>query len=123
AVLAGLGSSFKTPAPGVRVLPGFDVTAGAGTATLTGGDLPAATPTITRGVTLETTNRITVTGSTESLTLSVNLRTGLVTGSFKHPVTNRLVPFTGAALPKSSEIYGYFPGVDKNGALFVEPGP
>ncbi len=120
AVLGALGSPYAIPAAGVRVLPGFDATAGAGTATLTDGNLVS---TITRALNLGTNNKITVTGSTEALAINITRANGLVTGSFKHPVTNRFVSFKGASLRQNSQIYGLFPGKDKNGALLVKPGP
>ena len=49
------------------------------------------------------------------LILSVNGTSGLLTGSFLHPVTRTRQPIFGAILSKAGVAAGYFPGKDQAG--------
>lgn len=89
---------------------------GNGSVIFSGGGLSAP---ITESVTLSTTNKLTVDGGNPSkVKLSVNAATGDVSGSFLHPLTNKVVKFKGilSQNPTSPEAGGYFLGPVVGGA-------
>ena len=49
--------------------------------------------------------------------------TGLVTGSFQHPVSGRSSPLRGVVLQKQNSATGFFPGLDQTGSFTLAPAP
>ena len=59
----------------------------------------------------------------ESLTLTLQLKTGQFTGSFTHPSLNETIDFKGAVLQNSNAGAGHFLGTNETGAVIFEPIP
>jgi cyclophilin family peptidyl-prolyl cis-trans isomerase len=110
-----LSGSPYTPPSQARL---FDWTNGV--ITLTGGDL--SNP-ITANALLNEDGSFTVLSGTNNIQLSVSDATGLLTGSFTHPVSNATTPLKGAVLQSSNNAAGYFPGTPRDGALLIQREP
>jgi hypothetical protein len=85
-------------------------------AALRGGNLTAD---ITRAISIDAQSKVTVTGSTEQLKLSFNIKSGGLTGSFVHPVTNKTSKISGMVFQKDNTAFGLFPGTDATGSVFL----
>jgi hypothetical protein len=92
------------------------------TAYLEGGNLPFA---ITNGVTLSANNKITLTNlldETNKLTLTVNQRTGVITGSFANPAKpKQAIKVNAVILQDQTNAQGYFLGTNQSGVLILDP--
>ncbi|MGA3181399.1 MAG: carboxypeptidase regulatory-like domain-containing protein [Verrucomicrobiota bacterium] len=94
------------------------------TATLEGGDLPFA---ITNGVTISTTDQITLTNKTDEtnkLKLTVQKSTGVITGSFANPANPKeTIKVNGVITqrPGQTNAQGYFLGTDQSGVFTLDP--
>ena len=108
------GSRYMAPtsgAPDARVLNWTN-----GVAVLKGGNLVTA---LTNRVVLTTSNTFLVVTGTEELELGIDPPTGLVQGSFLHPVTQLPVRLRGAVIQSRNRIGGYFPGINQMGSFEV----
>ena len=121
------GSRYTRPEAGTRALDGFADTDSNGAVTLGGGQL--TTP-ISKTVTFSAGNRITVTDpGADRLVLSIDPLSGLLSGSFRHPVSRQVVPISGVLLQRQEEAIGLFRGTTIGGAnvqtgqLMLEPQP
>jgi len=61
------------------------------------------------------------TGATLNMTLNVKTATGLVSGSFTHPVTGASTMVYGVIMQDREAIQGFFLGVDSTGLIMVGP--
>lgn len=91
-----------------------------GTITLSGGGLSAP---ISSDVVLNDDGSFTVASNTNNIQLSVAGATGLVTGSFTHPVSNVITPLQGAVLQSSNSAAGFFPDSPRNGGFVLRRAP
>ena len=95
--------------------------AGTWDVTLGGGNLVSN---LTQTVNVDALGNVTVPmPNTESLTMKVAPATGVLSGSFVHPVTLRKVKFGGQLLPSEMIGAGFFLGTDQAGFVTVEPSP
>jgi len=78
---------------------------------------------ITADVLLNEDGSFTVLSNTNNIQLGVTDATGLLTGSFTHPVSQVTTPLHGAVLQSSNTAAGYFPGSPRNGALLIQRAP
>ena len=108
------GSRYVRPAALTRALDGFVDGDSNGMVTLSGGQLVAAIP---KTVTFSTANRITVTNpGADHLVLSVDPLRGVFSGTFRHPVSQQLLPIAGVLLQREKEAIGSFRGTTIGGA-------
>ncbi len=96
--VSAVGSMFITPATGQPVIKTL-----ANTVTLAGGGLAAE---LTPSAMLNLNNVFTCYGN--GLALKVNLQTGLLSGSFLHPVTKLATPLKGIVDQKNDSFGGFF---------------
>jgi hypothetical protein len=82
---------------------------------LSGADL---TTTNIESISLSTTG---VGSSTNKFTLNISGKTGLVTGSFKDPVSGKTTALKGAVLQELPQGFGYFIGGNLSGAATITP--
>ena len=114
--VAFLGSPYKPPASGTRVLNWVH-----GLAAVTGTDLGLG---ITNLVKLATNNVFQVEDANESgLQLSIDPNSGLVAGSFTHPWEGTTNALRGVVLGRSETILGQFVAGDQTGALNLSAAP
>jgi cyclophilin family peptidyl-prolyl cis-trans isomerase len=104
-----LGSRYTPPPRGARVL---DLTNAL--VLLEGGNLSA---TLTNRVTLETNHTVTVNSGNEMLALRVVPATGVVQGSFVHPLTQQPVTLRGIAVQGLKALGGLFLGTTETGGF------
>jgi hypothetical protein len=83
------------------------------TVTLSGGDLPA-----TLGIGVAAPNSLTYQAT--NLNLSINSSSGLFTGWFVNPASNKRVTFSGVALTNEGVASGFFLGTDESGAVLLQ---
>jgi hypothetical protein len=101
-----LGVNYTAPARGQIVMPGLEA---ASPLTLKDGNLLAAG--LSGSLTFSATNAITINSNAEKLKLSLNAKTGALTGSFIFPVTRKVTPIKGVILQgKIGMGIGFFPG-------------
>lgn len=106
------GARYAPPAAGERVLNWTN-----GTVVLAGGNLQ--TP-LTIRVALELDDTFTAFGSPTPLTLVIDRRTGRVTGSFLHPLTQLETPLMGIVVQGLGVGGGFFYGPDQTGSFSVQ---
>ncbi len=104
------GGSYIAPALGRSV-----ITAGSHFADLVDGGLISN---LHISATLSANNVFTCSGS--GLTLKVNVQSGLVTGSFIHPVSKLATPIKAVMMQKTSDCAGFFTTRDGNGSFQLE---
>ena len=108
-----LGSFYEAPAAGTSALPGFGTAANNGRLTLQEGSLLND---ITRTLTYSAANRITITNpGTERTNLTVAPGTGVVSGTFNHPVSGVKTSLSGVIFKKKEIIVGRFQGTSVSG--------
>jgi hypothetical protein len=122
-----IGCKYQRPPtqPPTCALPGIGPEDADGNARLTlkRGNLEAASA-VPRALNLSTKNRVTILGNnTDRIALRLSAKTGLLTGTLRHPVTGKRTKVFGAALQKQSRALGFFPGLTEGGALEFEPAP
>jgi hypothetical protein len=103
--LAVTGARYTAPKAGERAVAITD-----GVVELSGGSLSVP---IAEQVTLSTANKVTVLGLNEKkVVLTISAATGVLTGSFVHPVTGKPVNFSGSLYqsPAAPQGAGYFRG-------------
>jgi hypothetical protein len=61
--------------------------------------------------------------STNRMTVTISLASGLFQGTFLDPGLNRTVSFSGALLQKSTRGAGFFLGTDQAGRVQIESKP
>ncbi len=115
-----IGSFFELPPQGVSasVLPGLD---GNGDADVdfTGGDL--VNP-ISLTATVSTKNKVVFVSAPSDLHPKLTIAaTGLVSGSFIHPVSKKPTAIKGVVFQKQSRAAGYFLGPTQSGSIDVAP--
>ncbi len=88
-----------------------------GVVTVTGGNLPHA---FANPVTMGPSSHIT-NNSTNTVTMSFTLSSGLFTGTFKEKGTLKTSTFKGAVLQKANDASGYFLGTNQSGRVVLEP--
>ncbi len=77
---------------------------------------------ITNNVLLTTNNKITNLSSNK-LSMTITLTSGLFTGSVTDTNTGKSVTFNGALLQKLNAGYGFFLGTNQSGSVLFAPGP
>jgi hypothetical protein len=87
------------------------------TATLSGGDLPAHLDPIEKNSILSILNVLVLNPGLDQLKLRIDSATGLVHGSFRHPLDGEWRSIKGAILHKQSRALGFFRGIVRTGAL------
>ena len=106
------GSTFSAPAPGSRILNFTNAVS-----QLTGGSLTTG---LTNNVILNTNNIFSiVNGGATNLVLKVATN-GLVTGSFKHPVSGAITQLKGVVLQQQNQANGFFQSTSQSGKLRVQ---
>lgn len=114
-MLAVIGSRYIAPASSTdRVLEMTD-----GVLTLSGGNLSQVWA---NEFVLEPNNRVS-NASTNKMTVTISLASGLFQGTFLDPNLNRTVNFSGALLQKSTRGAGFFLGTDQAGRVRIESKP
>lgn len=88
-----------------------------GVVTLAGNNLPGP---LSTSLVLQEDGSFTIAPNTNNLVLTVSGATGLVTGSFKHPVSQALTPLQGAVLQSSNIAAGYFGSGANNGSFLIQ---
>lgn len=83
-----------------------------------GGNLDSS---LSDSVVQSSTDVFTSTGTTVNMTLNVKSTTGLVSGTFIHPVTGASALIYGVVLQDQEIIQGFFMGVDSSGLILVSP--
>jgi hypothetical protein len=106
------GSRYRVPPTGTRVL---NFSAGQVALNLDGGVLS-----IVNSITLTANNHVTNLSSNK-LTLTINLSTGVFTGTVVNPATAASIPFTGVVLQKPNAGYGYFRSAGQSGQVSFGP--
>jgi|GEM_PF-7020497 len=118
-VTPALGSVFATPSPGSRILSGLDTSSGVASISLSGGGIGSD---VLVPVTVSTAHVVKVTDANpHSLRLTVNKTTGLLSGSYKHPVDNKVKSIGGVVLQKQDLGSGLTRGVPDGGAFQLIP--
>lgn len=122
-----IGSKFVGPQRGVNVsiLPGLDPVSPAGNADflLRDGNLPVPGA-IDVSANVDTKNKIVLLAAPAALKLKLKLASsGIVTGSFVHPATNKSTPIKGALFQKQNRAAGFFPGPAESGEMRLVPKP
>ena len=127
--LALQGALYRAPPAGTMALH-LPSGLNNGTVQLSGGSL---SPSISEPVTLSALNALTVSGTsanTEKLKLTINAATGSLTGSFVHPLTQKVITFGGVLYqdPDLPQAGGYFlgpvvGGVGQSGDISLTPSP
>ncbi len=117
------GDHFTGPQKGVdaSILPGLLATSPTGNAvfTVAGGGLSAATPI---SVNVDTKNKVQfISAPAGVLPKLVIAPTGLITGSFVHPVTHKTVKLRGVIEQATERIDGFFLGATEGGSVSVVP--
>jgi len=110
---------YTAPAAGDRVLPGLNANGnGAATFGLTGGGIS----TFNKQVTFSTTNKVTVTdaNNNEGLKVTVDVKTGLVTGSL---TLDDKRTFNMVVLQSDDVIRGFHTGTGGTGDASITPNP
>jgi subtilisin-like proprotein convertase family protein len=108
-----VGGIFTPKATGVRALDNFTGPSPNGKITLEQGSLIAA---ISRTLDLGTDNKVKlIDASPEKLVVTVDGKTGLLGGTFVHPVSNKATPITGILFQKREKAFGFFPGTSIQG--------
>jgi hypothetical protein len=82
---------------------------------LSGADLSSS---ISNVITLSTSG---VGGSNTSATVNISDKTGLFSGSFKDPISGKMVHFNGAVLHPAAAGYGFFISSDLSGTVVLDP--
>jgi len=77
---------------------------------------------ITNNVLLTTNNKI-INLSSNKLTMTFTLASGLFKGSVTDTNTSKSIPFTGALLQKLDTGYGHFLGTNQSGEVLLSPAP
>ena len=109
-----LGSPYSVPATGNRVIGLSD---GSGALLLDGGNLSG---TLSNAVFLSTSNQFTP-DANGGLIIKLAPKTGLLTGSFKHPDnTNAVTPIYGVVLQNNNTGHGYFTGTNQTGSILLQ---
>lgn len=111
-----VASRYVAPIKGTRVLPYADATNNA-VVTIDGGNLVFSP--VPKLVTLAATNKV-IPPTGEAFSLSFSLSTGLFSGKFLDPATNKARTFTGAVLQKAEKGYGLFKGNGEYGWIELE---
>ncbi|HUI05409.1 MAG TPA: PKD domain-containing protein [Verrucomicrobiae bacterium] len=89
--------------------------------TLDGGNL---TSSIVETVAVDAAGNVSVLPpNNEGLTLTLQLKRGLFSGSFTHPALNETIGFKGAVLQNSNAGAGHFLGTNESGAVILQPTP
>ena len=102
------GSYFRTPASNSTPLLAFPFEP-TGNLSISGGNLSSSIyAPITNGVTLKV-------ASTNHISFSLDRNSGLITGSFIHPVTHVSTPLNGVVLQVYNVATGYFLGTNQSG--------
>jgi hypothetical protein len=110
-----IGSRYIPPSSSTdRVLEMTD-----GVLTLSGGNLSQVW---NNDFVLEENNRVSNT-STNRMTVTISVASGLFQGTFLDPNLNRTVSFSGALLQKSTSGAGFFLGTDQAGRVQIESKP
>jgi|GEM_PF-641641 len=127
--LALQGALYRAPPSGTMALH-LPSGLNNGTVQLSGGSL---SPPISESVTLSALNALTVSGTsanTEKLKLTINAATGSLTGSFVHPLSQKIITFGGVLYqdPDIPQAGGYFlgpvvGGVGQSGDISLTPSP
>ncbi|MDB6025687.1 MAG: hypothetical protein JWM68_1910 [Verrucomicrobiales bacterium] len=108
-----IGSVYHAPLVGTRALAITN-----GTSILTNGDLSIA---LTRNLMWATNNLITVTPTNQLVKLAITLKTGLLTGTFRHPDnTNKVTSIFGAVLQEQNFGGGLFLGTNEGGLFLLQ---
>lgn len=122
-----LGSKYTPPARGASAIPSFGTAENNALLTLQEGSLLND---ISRTLTYSAANRITVTNpGSERLGLQIDPSTGLLTGTFFHPVSFRKTDILGVIFAKQNIIVGRFqgssvPGVNpQTGRVLIQKAP
>ena len=103
-----IGSFYSPPTPGTRALTGFNDVANNGRVTLQEGSMLAD---IVRTVTYDSKNRVTISNpGVDGLAITIDKATGLFSGSFIHPVSEKLTPIEGVLFQKQKIGAGRFQG-------------
>jgi hypothetical protein len=109
-----LGSRYLVPTTGTRAVDFIN-----GTVTITNGNLGSA---ITRDVFLSTSNVLTITPTNQTVKLSLTAKSGLLSGTFKHPDnTNKVTTIKGAVLQEQKVGGGFFVGTNQGGLMLMTP--
>jgi hypothetical protein len=112
--LSLLVNRYAAPPRGVAVLPGVNYTV-----EFFGGDLAAA---LDNNITISSNNVVGVAPpNPDHLSLTLNARAGLFSGSFVSPATGAPTPFSGVLLPESKQGFGYFLGANQGGGIIIQP--
>jgi sugar lactone lactonase YvrE len=113
-----LGSQYVAPAKG-RPMLSLTNTTGNVMLTLGGGNLGAV---LSNAVTVATNNTVTIlSGTVSNLTLKLAPTTGTFSGSFRQPVTHKVVDFKGAVLQLQDFGAGFFTGTNETGYVTITP--
>ena len=108
-----IGSFYGPPAPGTRALGGFTDVANNGRATLQEGSMLAD---IVRTFTYDPKNRVTISNpGVDGLEITIDETTGLISGSFIHPVSGQPTPIEGVLFLKQQIGVGRFQGSSVSG--------
>ncbi len=116
-LLTGVGSFWAPPANGPVI--GFT----SGTSSFFGGEL------VTNGIPFWDSLRVSgnkgvsfsVPNSPEQVTLSISRNTGVVSGSFRNPLTREKLKIQGVALPQQTAARGYYLGQKASGYFSLTP--
>lgn len=120
-----IGSAFVGPQRGIdaSILPGLDPVDVAGNATLTlsNGNLPVP-GSIVVSANVDTRNRVTFVTPPADLKLKATIASsGLIKGSYVHPVSLKSTAFRGVIFQKQNRAAGYFLGPEESGDLAITP--
>jgi hypothetical protein len=111
---------YTPPAAGKRPLSSLNASNGAATFTLTGGGLAS---TFNKAISVSTSNKVSVTdagGNDENLRISLNPKTGLLTGSL---TLDQKRSFNLVVLQDAGAISGFFVGSTGAGDASITPAP
>jgi len=101
--IAPYGSIYMDRGKNMRAIASLDAANGAADAILLSGNL---TSQLTKSVVFNTKNVAVI----PDFKLSINAKTGVIKGSFKHPSTSKITVINGAVSQKSNEGFGVFLG-------------
>jgi hypothetical protein len=77
---------------------------------------------LSNAVTVATNNTVTIlSGTVSNLTLKLAPTTGTFSGSFRQPVTHKVVDFKGAVLQLQDFGAGFFTGTNETGYVTITP--
>lgn len=114
-----IGSKFA-PTKGTSIFPSLkpvDLTLGNATFATLGGEISSP---LGKALNIDDRNRVTVvTSADDKLKLTLNAKTGLITGSFIHPTTNKSVKLNGAVLQTPATASGFFLSPAQSGKVTV----